>query len=126
MNSIVIHKILDKDRTLSRHLKGVFAANDLINLNISNGLYIVNTDERGEPGSRWCVFYFDNQVSEFLTRWVILQSFVTPISKIIWLYRINPTSTFAHNFKVSAPIFAQCTVYIIATCAVEDMYCAIL
>lgn len=65
MDSIVIHKILHKDRTLYRHLKGVFAANDLINLNISNGLYIVNTDERGEPGSHWCVFYFDNQVSEF-------------------------------------------------------------
>lgn len=65
MDSIVIHKILHKDRTLYRHLKGVFAANDLINLNISNGLYIVNTDERGEPGSHWCVFYFDNHTSEF-------------------------------------------------------------
>lgn len=65
MDSMVIHTILHKDRTVSRQLKGVFAANDLFNLNISNGLYIVNTDERGEPGSHWCVFYFDNHESEF-------------------------------------------------------------
>lgn len=59
MDSMVIHTILNKDRTVSRQLKGVFAANDLFNLNISNGLYIVNTDERGEGAwfSLVCVLF---------------------------------------------------------------------
>lgn len=47
------------------YLKGVFVVNDFINLNIFNGFYIVNIDERGEFGLYWCVFYFDNQVLEF-------------------------------------------------------------
>lgn len=65
MDSMYIKTILQKDEIVSRQLKGVFAANDLFYQNISNGLYILNTDERGSPGSHWCVFYFDNHTSEF-------------------------------------------------------------
>lgn len=57
-----IKTILQKDEIVFRKLKGVFAANDLFYQNISNWLYILNTDERGW---HWCVFYFDNHTSEF-------------------------------------------------------------
>lgn len=55
MDSMYIKTILHKDEIVSRQLKGVFAANDLFYQNISNGLYILNTDERG---SHWCGVLF--------------------------------------------------------------------
>lgn len=94
-----IKTILQKDEIVFRQLKGVFAANDLFYPNISNGLYILNTDEKG---SHWCVFYLTTILPNFSILWVSLQSFITPILEIILLHRIDPTNIFVNNFK--API----------------------
>lgn len=63
-----------------------------------NGLYILNTDERG---SHWCVFYFDTHTSEFLES----MSYITPILEIILLHRIDPTNILVNNFKAPIVMF---------------------
>ena len=53
------------DSFIRRSLGGILPADALLDISHPRGLFIVNTDEKGFPGSHWCAFYFDNRKTEF-------------------------------------------------------------
>lgn len=65
MDSFQLQTILVRDYKTANRVKGSLAANELPYQSDLNGFYILNTDESGLPGRYWCVFYFNDNSSEF-------------------------------------------------------------
>lgn len=59
MNALQIHRAIAKDALTKDSFKGVIAANELpTRVRQRPSAYVVNTDDRGQPGTHWVAFYF--------------------------------------------------------------------
>lgn len=60
-----LQKAMFQDPFIKALYGGIFPADGLLHNSSPRGFYIFNTDETGQPGSHWCVFYFNEENSEF-------------------------------------------------------------
>lgn len=59
MNALVITSTLRTDSEAFRQFGGVLAADEIPTTIVKRPvMYVVNTDERGRPGTHWTAFYF--------------------------------------------------------------------
>lgn len=102
MNTLQIEKILKSHHATRSSFLGCFAADQLINLNLTNKKFpcslVANTDISTQPGEHWvcmylsnstCIDYFDsfaenpnNYISDFLSRFTKVQTNQLPVQNL--------------------------------------------
>ena len=58
-------RIVLSDINLKTKFGGILPADSLLNIYKPRGFFILNSDEKGQPGTHWCVFNFERDRTEF-------------------------------------------------------------
>ena len=61
MNSLQLERALERNPFTKRTFRGVFAADELPDLDTFPCGFVANTDPRTEPGTHWVAFYFPSR-----------------------------------------------------------------
>lgn len=66
MNGIQLQKILETNPQTNQTFLGVFARDELPQINRYPSCFIINTQKRNHPGEHWLAFYIDsNKICDF-------------------------------------------------------------
>ena len=61
MNSLQLERALERNPFTKKTFRGVFAADELPDLDTFPSGFVANTDPRTEPGTHWVAFYFPSR-----------------------------------------------------------------
>ena len=74
MDVLQLQKKMNADICMRNKCWGVFAQDELLQT-LLNGGYIINTDNRNQPGRYWVALWIDDNYLEF-TDWLITTAYV--------------------------------------------------